>query len=37
MNNTKDKTKKKNIHIIFIDEDGEFILSKDKHIRFIYL
>ena len=31
------KNKKKNIHIIFIDEDGEFTLSKDKHIRFIYL
>ena len=29
--------KKKNIHIIFIDEDGEFIPSKDKHVRFIYL
>ena len=28
---------KKNIHIIFIDEDGEFIVSKDKHIRFVYL
>ena len=28
---------KKNIHIIFIDEDGEFIVSKDKHVRFIYL
>jgi len=27
---------KKNIHIIFI-EDGEFIVSKDKHIRFVYL
>ena len=28
---------KKNIHIIFIDEDGEFIVSKDKHVRFVYL
>ena len=28
---------KKNIHIIFIDEDGEFIVSKDKHVRFNYL
>ena len=28
---------KKNIHIIFIDENGDFIVSKDKHIRFIYL
>ena len=28
---------KKNIHIIFVDEDGNFIVSKDKHIKFIYL
>ena len=25
------------IHIIFIDEDGNFIPSRDKHIRFVYL
>ena len=29
--------KKKNIHIIFIDENGDFIPSKDKHVRYIYL
>ena len=28
---------KKNIHIIFIDSDGDFIVSKDKHIKFVYL
>ncbi len=28
---------KKNIHIIFIDSDGDFIISKDKHIKFVYL
>mgnify|MGYP007027274182 CR=1 FL=1 len=28
---------KKTIHIIFIDEDGDFIVSKDKHIRFVYI
>jgi len=28
---------KKNIHIIFIDSEGTFIASKDRHIKFIYL
>lgn len=28
---------KKNIHIIFVDKDGNFIVSKDKHIKFVYL
>ena len=28
---------KKRIHIIFIDDDGHFIISKDKHIKFVYL
>jgi len=27
----------KKIHIIFVDENGDFIVSKDKHIRFVYL
>ena len=27
----------KNIHIIFIDSEGDFIVSKDRHIKFIYL
>ena len=35
MNNTKDKTKKKNIHIIHENED--FIPTKDSHVKFIYL
>jgi len=26
-----------NTHIIFIDNDGNFIVSKSRHIRFIYL
>ncbi len=28
---------KKNIHFIFIDSDGDFIVSKDRHIKFINL
>ena len=28
---------KKNIHIIYIDKEGNFIISKDKHIKFVYL
>jgi len=27
----------KKIHIVFVDEDGEFIVSGDKHIKFVYL
>ena len=27
----------KKIHIVFVDEDGEFIASSGKHIKFVYL
>ena len=27
----------KKIHIVFVDEDGEFIASGAKQIKFVYL
>ena len=35
--NNNNKTKKKNIHIIFIHEIEDFIPTKDSHVKFIYL
>jgi hypothetical protein len=29
--------KNQNKHFIFVDADGDFIITKDKHIYFIYL
>ena len=29
--------KKKKIHIIFVDSDGDFIVSKKRHFKFVYL
>ena len=37
MNKKKDNAKKKNIHIIFIHENEDFIPTKDSHVKFIYL
>lgn len=27
----------KKIHIVFVDEEEEFIASRGKHIKFVYL